>query len=95
MKVVWAPIANKQMCLILAYWKERNGSDVFPKKLYNKINAHIKVISTFPLSGKLVFSDNVRKIILGDFSIIYSVKNDTITILYFWDNRQEPQQFKI
>ena len=51
----------------------------------------LKLISDQPYMYKASINNNVRQaVITKQTSIFYEVHHEFITILYFWDNRQEP-----
>ena len=51
----------------------------------------LSVMSIFPLSFQATDIDEVRKAaITPQTSVFYEIHPDHITLLYFWDNRQNP-----
>lgn len=57
----------------------------------NKTRKTLIVISTFPLSFQAAGIDEVRKtVITSQTAVFYEIYPDHVTLLYFWDNRQNP-----
>lgn len=81
---------------ILRYWIKRNGSSVFSKKIEKESRNAIKRVSQHALLGKEVEDfENVRQLtVLSDYSIFYTVAENKIIVLSFWDNRRDPKDRK-
>lgn len=95
MKIVWAETAQKVFNEILLYWKERNGNNIYSRKISNQIYKSTKTLSDNPFIGIKVKSSKVRKYISGYYSIFYEIKTDHIQIKLIWDSRRNPEDFKI
>ena len=92
MKVVWADLALRSLYHMLLFWVEHTQSVKYSNQLLEKIDAAILRIQKFPNSGKLHKKGPIRKIIISDLSIFYSVDIKNIQILLIWDNRQNPNK---
>lgn len=88
--VVWTETAIKQRREILKYWTLNNNSTKYSEKLIGQIKKRIKLISRYPLAGKLTNHLDTRQAAMGNFSIYYKIDNSRIIITAFWDNRQDP-----
>jgi toxin YoeB len=91
LKVFWTETAIKQRNHIFEYWNERNQSTEYSKKLRLKINKRITTLKSHPKAGKQTSFEQVRISVLGNFSLLYKYNNIQITIVAFWDNRQDPK----
>ena len=80
---------------ILSYWKERNKNNEYSIKLFNEFMKINSMIELFPHAGKETDFKNVRVFIKGNFSVYYSEQSEHISILHVWDNRRNPEDFKI
>jgi plasmid stabilization system protein ParE len=92
LKVFWTETAIKQRNLIFEYWNNRNQSTAYSKKLRSKINDRIETLKNHPKTGKKTDFKNVRVSALGHFSLLYNSDESKITIVAFWDNRQDPKK---
>lgn len=88
--VVWTETAAKQRREVLKYWTIRNGSDEYARKLIRITKDRLKNIAKYPESGIETDWIGTRTSAMGHFSIFYKVTDQTIFIVAFWDNRQDP-----
>lgn len=70
-QVVWSASAQKERREILEYWRRRNKSNAYSKKLDQLFKASIKIITDFPQIGKSTDVINTRLKIVKDYLIIY------------------------
>jgi toxin YoeB len=92
LKVFWTETAIKQRNLIFEYWNNRNQSTAYSRKLRSKINDRIETLKNHPKAGKKTNFRDVRVSVLGHFSLLYNSDKSKITIVAFWDNRQDPKK---
>ena len=93
-QVIWSLRAQNDKKEILEYWRKRNKSSAYSKKLNELFKESIKIIVDFPQIGK-VTDDNEAKIkIVRDYFIIYEETETQILILTIWDSRQDPDKLK-
>lgn len=90
--VFWSQIAIRQRNSIFEYWNQRNKSYTFSRKLNAQIEERLIILQNAPEIGKCSEIDGVRVITLGHYSMFYIHDTTRITILTFWDNRQEPSK---
>lgn len=90
-KVEWSIEARIDLIDILKFYKIRNKSALYNKKLNSKINKSIKLITKNPLIGLKSQIDSVRAFITGDYQIIYEILDNLIIIIMIWDCRQDPE----
>lgn len=93
-KIFWTQTAIKQRNFIFEYWNKRNKSYEYSEKLLSKISEHTSVLKQNPEIGKPTKSKNIRGLSLGHYSIYYKYSVAQITIMAFWDNRQEPGKLR-
>jgi len=89
-QVIWTHRAQEDRRKILAYWRYRNKSVTYSRKLNQLFKQVIKIISEFPRIGKLTNDKNARIKVVKDYLIIYQESKTTIYILTIWDSRQDP-----
>jgi addiction module RelE/StbE family toxin len=93
-KVVWSLRAQKDRKSILEYWRERNRSVTYSRKLNLLFKEAVSIIRKFPQIGKPTDYPNVRIKVVKDYLIIYEVTATTIYILTIWDSRQDPDKME-
>ena len=89
-KIFWTQTAIKQRNSIFEYWNKNNRSKSYSAKLNLMIKERLLHLSENIHIGKPTVIENVRTISLGHFSIVYQIVTDSIFIIGFWDNRQNP-----
>jgi plasmid stabilization system protein ParE len=90
-KIDWSVEARLDLIDILEFYVIRNRSALYSKKLNDKINKSIKLITKNPFIGKQSQIDSVRALITGDYQIIYEIFVDEITIIMIWDCHRDPE----
>lgn len=83
LKVAWTNTALSQRNQNFEYWNERNKSKSFSKKLNSRIKDRILQVKEFPQIGVKTNFLDYRIITLGDFNIVYKIKEATIIISAF------------
>lgn len=91
-QVAWSILAQEDRKRILEYWRDRNKSTVYSKKLNQLFKDSIKIVIDFPHIGKLTDDKNARIKIVRDYLIIYEETETQIHILTVWDSRQDPKK---
>ena len=91
-QVVWSLRAQDDRKNILSYWRQRNKSNTYSKKLNLLFKEAVNTISDFPKIGKLTDDRNARIKVVRDYLIIYEETETTIYILTVWDGRQDPAE---
>lgn len=94
-KIVWTYIAKEDIKNIVEYWENRIGSSSYSLKLLNLTQQQLSILSEYPLSGKPTNYPNVRFIIVRDYKIFYTIMDDVIIILRYWDSRQNPDTLEL
>ncbi len=89
MKLIWSPLAVKQVRDLVAYIALDKPS--VAEQWANKIFSSVKRLIEHPDSGRIVSEINrkeIREIIQGSYRIIYKLKQDQILILIVKNSRQ-------
>jgi toxin YoeB len=93
-QIVWSLKAQEDRKNILSYWRQRNGSAAYSKKLHFLFKEAINIISKFPQIGRPTDHRNVRVKVVRDYLIIYEDTEKAIYILAIWDSRQDPNKLE-
>ena len=93
--IYWTKQADQKFDQILKYLEEEWGDKVtraFVRKVYDFLD----ILSEFPEIGTLENAErNIRGfVIVKQLSVFYKIKDDTIILLNFFDNRQNPKRKK-
>ncbi|HRO42470.1 MAG TPA: type II toxin-antitoxin system RelE/ParE family toxin [Flavipsychrobacter sp.] len=90
-RVIWSLTAQADRKAILNYWKKRNKSSVYPKKLRQTINHIIQQLLSQPHIGAEL-TKHIRKKTVNDYLIIYEFNDEVLLILSIFDTRQNPDK---
>jgi addiction module RelE/StbE family toxin len=93
-EVVWSLRAQNERKEILKYWRLKNKSDTYNKKLNQLFQDSAKIIADYPQIGKPTDDNDARIKIVRDYLIIYEETETQIHILTIWDSRQDPDRLK-
>lgn len=95
LSIKWSNRAVKERSDILRYWVKRNGYPAYSEKIEAETDKAINVILENRYIGEKVKDrNNVRRLtVMHDYSIYYTVIEDSLYILSFWDNRQTILQY--
>lgn len=90
LNIVWTDRASETFELTLQFIETKWGLAA-AKKFAATTNSTISLIRNQPYLYKAILADNTRKALISkQTSMLYVVHSSHITILLFWDNRQEP-----
>jgi len=89
-RVTWTEDADREKEEILHYWTQRNRSKTYSRKLNLEMKAAVKNIGFFPNIGKTTQVEDVRVLMVGNYSIYYHTGVETIHILSVIDGRRNP-----
>ena len=92
--VILSQEANVERKNILEYWKERNQSNAYSKKLDNIFRENFKLLSTYPKIGRLLGFEELRALLVKNYLIIYKETESLIQIISIWDTRQNPERLE-
>jgi plasmid stabilization system protein ParE len=96
LEIVWSRRADRKFDLILEYLSDEWGTKVtkaFVKKVYDFLD----ILSEFPEIGTLENKENEIRgfVIIKQVSIFYTIRNNKIIILNFFENRQSPAKKRL
>jgi plasmid stabilization system protein ParE len=91
LQIVWTPDATQHFNEILGYWVQRNGSNEYSIKLYQKVKSALLVLSRYPESGKLTEKNGIRAKIVRDYYVFYSYDYENLVVVGMSDMRREPE----
>ena len=96
LKIVWSKKASFKFDQIISYlideWGEKSA-----KQFISKVFDFLEILSEFPEIGSLENKEkNIRGFtIVRQVNIYYRIKGDTIILILFFDNRQNPKKKKL
>jgi toxin YoeB len=91
-KVTWSYRAKIEFNDILEFYTARNKSPKYTLKLVDEVEYITNLLSKNELIGRLTSNKITRVIPLKTFLVFYEIKPNIITIVSFWDNRQDIQK---
>ena len=91
LKIVWSDTAIEKLDEILNFYSQRNKSDTYSKKLYEKLMKDVRLLAQTPMIGIKTRLTNVQGLIIDDFIVYYELKNKIVIILTVWDCAQNPE----
>ena len=97
-QIIWAPKAELEYLSTLDFWIEHNKSSTYSQKIITEVEAAEKRIIQFSFSNPVVYQTSQKEIrrviILYNFSLFYEIFPDRIEIVFFFDNRDNPEKLK-
>lgn len=93
-QIIWSHRAQSDRKEILEYWRTRNKSTSYSKKLDSLFKEALSILKDYPQIGKPTDIDKVRIKIVRDYLLIYEETEDSIILLSIWDNRQDPERLE-
>jgi toxin YoeB len=93
-QVVWSQRAVLERKQILDYWRKRNKSNTYSKKLNQLFKESVRIINDFPQIGTPTDDINLRVKVVRDYLIIYEETATQLLILSIWDSRQDPEKLQ-
>ena len=92
--VIWTETARKEFRKTLAFYRKRNGSSQYSKKLSGEIKDTLRILSGQPYAGKLTDVLEVRIAIKQVYEIYYKLEDHRLVVLLVWDTRRDPNNLK-
>ena len=90
-RITWTHRAHSDRKEILLYWKDRNQSSAYSKKLNTLFKTAIDLIAAHPNIGRKTNIERVRVKLVRDYLLFYEIAEEEIFILTIWDNRRKPK----
>ena len=93
-QIIWSQRAQDDRKQILEYWRNRNKSNTYSKKLDKRFREALNIIRDYPQIGKQTDDQKARIKIVKDYLLIYEETADSIILLTIWDSRQDPEKLE-
>ena len=93
-QIIWSQRSQNDRKQILEYWRNRNKSNTYSKKLDKRFREALNIIRDYPQVGKQTDDQKARIKIVKDYLLIYEETEDSIILLTIWDSRQDPEKLK-
>ncbi len=94
-EVVWTISSKKQLRKILEFYTERNKSNKYSQRLFNKFKENLQIAAQSPEIGAKTKLENIRGLIVDDYILFYEIFKNKIIVLKVWDCRQDPDKLNI
>lgn len=94
-RVIWSDEATFELKEILEFFKKRNKSASYSRKLYRRFKEELGIVSKRPEIGIKTSRENTRGLIIDTYIIFYEFKAEVIEVLELWDTRQDPDKVRI
>jgi addiction module RelE/StbE family toxin len=91
-QIKWTLRAQQDRKEILHYWRLRNQSNTYSKKLNQLFKQAISLVATHPHIGRSTNIKNIRAKLVRDYLVFYEETENTIFILSIWDTRRDPEK---
>ena len=89
MKVKWSALAKKQFREILLFYQKRNGTPYYGNRLKSQVRKVLTFIKVHPSFGEYLNHEKRRRICIGNFELLYVIKDTHVEIESFRDGRRE------
>lgn len=91
LEIIWSKRSDNKFDTILDYLSAEWG-EIVTKAFVLKVYDFFEILSEFPEIGTLEYKEkNIRGfVITRQVSVFYTIRNNRIIILNFFDNRQSP-----
>lgn len=90
-RITWTYRAHRDRKEILLYWKERNQSTTYSRKLNALFKKAVDLIAAHPNIGRKTDVKNVRVKLVRDYLLFYEYAEEQVFILSIWDSRRDPE----
>lgn len=93
-RIIWSQRSQDDRRQILEYWKKRNKSSTYSKKLDKRFREALHIIRDYSQIGKQTDDQKARIKIVGAYFLIYEETAHSIILLTIWDSRQDPEKLE-
>jgi toxin YoeB len=95
-RVIWSRKAQADRKEILAYWVERNKSNVFSRKLqklfFYRTHQLLELYQAgFESTGQKTSHKNVQYTLVRHYKVYYEFNKGDVFVLRVWDARRNPE----
>jgi len=94
-KIIWSHRAKIRLFKILEFYAERNKSNTYSTKLFQRLNKELKILIKQPNIGLNTEIESVRGLIVDNYILFYEYDSEIIIIHSIWDCRQNPKDLSI
>jgi plasmid stabilization system protein ParE len=94
-EIIWSGLAKIELANVLEFYFLQNGTPAYSIKLLDEIEELTRLLSLNEQIGRLTRNKFTRAIPMGNYVLFYEVNLNTIEIISFWDNRQNPEKRKV
>lgn len=94
-EIVWSTLSEIQFKTILEFYYFRNGNANYSMKFLLEVEDLLETLSKTPFIGRLTSNKFTRVIPVKKYLIFYEIRENTIEIVAFWDNRQDSEKRKV
>jgi plasmid stabilization system protein ParE len=91
-RVIWSDNAKLELKETLDFYKNRNKSATYSRKLYKRFKLELEIVAKRPNIGIRTNRENTRGLIIADYIIFYEIKESVIGVLELWDTNQHPDK---
>ena len=81
---------TKQLQKILSFYDERNGSDVYSRRLVQNLMDDLQLMAKMPLASSPSTHPDVRSFYLMGFTVIFRFNTQKLTVLSIRSSRRKP-----
>ena len=94
-EIIWSKLAETELLNVLDFYIQNNGSPTYSVKLLHEVEELMDLIRRNEFIGRLTANKFTRVIPIKHYAVFYEVNHNSIVIVSFWDNRQNPERNKI
>ena len=88
--IVFSRRSTAQLQKILSFYDERNGSDVYSRRLLRELMAALHRVALMPTASSPSTRPDVRFIYLMGFTVIFRYNTQKVTLLSIRSSAQKP-----
>ncbi len=92
LKVVWSARAKAERKAILRFFLERNGNPNYSRELAKHLDTGMRLVAGQELLGRTTEVPKVRCLFVLNYSLFYSLIENSVVVASLWDNRQDPEK---
>lgn len=93
-RVRWSSVAYRDFTATLRFYKNRNKSATYSRKLVKSIDKVIELLMENPGIGRPTDDPLIRVYIKVNYKIFYEHGGEEMIIQMFWDTRRNPDELK-
>ncbi len=89
--VIWHSKARAEFATILAFFRERNGSNDYSRRLLQGLRRKLEIVRVVPQMGEATGRPDERVMPYENYMVVYRIRPNEIEILAVWDARRDPE----